>query len=293
MYLWILLAIGLAVAISISFMHDPKFLGMEVKQGTFKDVILAEELGEEAADALEVNLAHAADSSSGETSAGMPGSAATEADNSQGSETVASAGEQSVSHGDGPTYHPDPNIKSVLIFGDSMTILVANRLAQYGAKNGYRVTSITWDSSTTEKWSKCDTLDHFIERYKPDFIMITLGSNELFLRDFATRKPYVQKLIAKMGNIPFVWISPPNWKQDRGFNTFMTQVLPRGTFFNSNGLELPRQKDNIHPTMEGGATWTDSIMNWLKRTPHPLAAEMPDPGTPTKHNMHYYKANHR
>lgn len=251
-WLWLLLAVALAVVCGFSFLDNPRLWGVQLTQAPFPDVILAEQQPEE--------------ETASATAAPLPGEAAVVAE-------------------------PDTTVHSVLIFGDSMTILVANRLAAYGEKNGYEVASVTWDGSSSISWSSCDTLENYIARYKPDFIFVTLGSNELFLKNFDKRKPYVEKLVEKIGSIPFVWIGPPNWKEDVGFNAMMERTLPRGTYFDSNGLDLPRGKDHIHPTPNGGVTWTDSIMRWMARTPHPIPAEPPAPGVGTRtHHSHYFKA---
>lgn len=269
LYLWLLLALALAVVCGISFFDDARFGEIELTQAPFKETILAPEPeapGETVAgDEIEIPLDGTAAGTSGAPGGARPAPVI--------------------------TAEPDTTVKTVLIFGDSMTILVANRMAAYGEKNGYRVASVTWDGSSSVAWSSCDTLDNFISRYRPDFIMVTLGSNELFLKYFDKRKPYVEKLVEKIGDIPFVWIGPPNWKEDQGYNAMMESTLPPGTFFCSDGLDLPRGADHIHPTPAGGITWTDSIMRWMATTPHPIPAEMPDSGVKTrKHPTHYFKA---
>lgn len=307
-YLWILLAVGLAVAVSISLMHDPSFFGVQVKQGTFKEALLTEEGS--AADSLggDMNIAGQQLAADGTPLAspgqpGVPGTPSTDgtAPAQEQAQTAAPtppppAGKTAPYTGANTvvTYpQSGGDVKNVLIFGDSMTILVANRLAQYGKKNGFNVTSITWDSSSSVTWSKSDTLDNFLSRLNPDLVMIVLGSNELFLKDYNVRRQNIQQILAKIGNRPYLWISPPNWKEDKGYNAFMTSVLKPGTFYNSNDLDLPRQKDHIHPTMKGGETWTDSIMKWVPRSAHPFTAQMPDPGTSSSHDMHYFKSGHK
>ena len=288
LYLWLLLAIALGVAVAISLMHDPQFFGLSVKQGTFKEVILAEK-----------DTTEEKDTDIQKATPGQPWETTIAEGAKEEDKTAKAAGGKTgaASSGDGQNYagytpKPLSEIESILIFGDSMTILVANRLAQYGKKNGYRVNSVTWDASSTVSWANCDTLDNFIKRYHPDLIMITLGSNELFLKNFEKRRPDVERLLKKIGNIPYLWISPPNWKEDQGYNAFMRGILAPGTFFNSNNLDLPRKKDHIHPTSKGGEIWTDSIMKWIPKSAHPIKAEVPDSGTSSKHNVHYFKAKH-
>lgn len=253
LWLWVLLAVALAVVCGISFFDELKVGSYQLSQAPFPDVILAsDEPGEE--DEPESNLSWA---------------------ESEGGRVV----------------QADSTVRKVLIFGDSMTILVANRLAAYGEENGYEVESVTWDGSSTVSWSSCDTLDNYISRVRPDFIFVTLGSNELFLKNFDSRRPYVEKLVEKMGDIPFVWIGPPNWKEDVGFTAMMRKALPKGTYYDSNGLDLPRGADHIHPTPKGGVIWTDSIMAWMPYTPHPILSKRPDSKITTRsHKVHYFKA---
>lgn len=176
----------------------------------------------------------------------------------------------------------DSTVHKLLLIGDSMTILVGNRMAYYGAQNDYDVTSVTWYSSSTQVWGECDTLAYFIKEYDPDFIVVTLGSNELFIRNIDDRSKYVEKLMKTMGDIPFVWIGPPNWKEDTGINDMLERTLPKGTFFKTNGMQLERGGDHVHPTQKAADLWTDSIMRWMPKSRHPILANFPDTvsGTP-------------
>ena len=170
----------------------------------------------------------------------------------------------------------DTTVHSVMVFGDSMTILVANRIAYYGAQNGYDVNSVTWYSSSTKVWGECDTLRHFIKAYNPDFIMVTLGANELFINNIADRDKYVKKIMEQIGDIPFVWIGPPNWKPDTGINDMLEKTLPKGTFFLTNGMTLERGSDKMHPTQKAADQWADSIMRWMPDSRHPILSAFPD-----------------
>ena len=249
--LWLLLvvALGLFVAFSIY-----EFGGSEkewMKKGAFKDTLLAEEASDE-------------DSLSGD-SLKFP------APEAEGLKEPAG---------------PD-SIKHLLLFGDSMTILVGNRMAYYGAQNNFDVTSVTWYSSSTKIWGECDTLKHFIRTYNPDFIVVTLGANELFIRDIADRQKYVKKLMADMGDIPFVWVGPPNWKKDTGINDMLEETVGSSRFFRTDGMKLSRISDNVHPTQKAADLWADSIMRWIESSRHPIVANYPD--TVTKKPKHTRK----
>lgn len=175
--------------------------------------------------------------------------------------------------------------QSIFIFGDSMTYNLALRLAQYAKANGHRINSVNWDSSNTKIWADYDTLANCIARYKPTQIFISLGSNELYFKDPSSRLKYVRKILETIDTIPYVWIGPPNWKEDTGINDMLERACRPGTFFRSAGMEFKRKKDHIHPTREASALWVDSIMRWLPKSAHPFLAQTP-PDSIGKSNPH-------
>lgn len=165
--------------------------------------------------------------------------------------------------------------KSILLFGDSMTLNLALRLAKYAAQNGHTMHAVNWDSSNTKIWADCDTLTHYINEYSANFIFISLGSNELYFKKPEGRLPYVKRILEMIGDIPYVWIGPPNWKEDSGINDMLQATCAPGSFFRSAGMEFKRKKDKIHPTREASALWIDSIMRWMPKSRHPILAEFP------------------
>lgn len=165
--------------------------------------------------------------------------------------------------------------QSLFIFGDSMTFNLALRLAQYAKQNGHTIHSVNWDSSNTKIWAEHDTLAYYIEKYHPTQIFISLGSNELYYKDPESRAPYVKKILEVIDTIPYVWIGPPNWKEDTGINDMLQRICKKRSFFRSAGMQFKRKKDNIHPTRESSAVWVDSIMRWLPESSHPFMADMP------------------
>lgn len=149
------------------------------------------------------------------------------------------------------------------------------RLAQYAKQNGHTIHSVNWDSSNTKIWAEHDTLAYYIEKYHPTQIFISLGSNELYYKDPESRAPYVKKILEVIDTIPYVWIGPPNWKEDTGINDMLQRICKKRSFFRSAGMQFKRKKDNIHPTRESSAMWVDSIMRWLPESSHPFMADMP------------------
>ena len=94
----------------------------------------------------------------------------------------------------------------------------------------------------------------------------------------------IRAILSKIGNIPTIWIGPPNWCEDKGYNKLLREIMgPRG-YYPSYKLTFERQKDGRHPTMASSAMWMDKIVEWMNsgHCVHPFRLEMPD-----KHDRRY------
>lgn len=274
--LWALLGVALVIFLAVSF-FGPETL--PIKQAAFKEALTRERNAGEAADsAAELPKLDMAVAREGMVITDTAGHIVARVDRE--GHTVDTLGRPvDVSRIEAvedtrPVNEPDTTVGSVLVFGDSMTILVARRLGEYGKQNGYMVHSVTWDGSSSVAWSGSTKVEDYIEKYKPDFIFVTLGSNEIFLQNFDARAPNVKKLVSKFGGIPFVWVGPPIWVENRGWDEMMERTLPHGTYFRTD-MDLQRGKDHIHPTPKAGVQWTDSLMRWMRRSPHPIKTVRP------------------
>lgn len=191
----------------------------------------------------------------------------------------------------------DTTPQVILFFGDSMTQNLALRASAYARQNGHKIHTVNWDSSGTRIWSQSDTLDHYIERFHPTFVFISLGSNELYIRHLDKYREYVKTILSKIGDIPYVWVGPPNWKPDEGINDMLQSETAPGTFFRSAGIEMARKRDQIHPTRDAAAIWFDSIARWMPRSAHPIRLETPSDSISrtsrlSHTNIIYLKAQH-
>ena len=207
-----------------------------------------------------------------------------------GQPSIAVAGEKSddieaaAEDDNAPAEAVDTTKQRLLIFGDSMTQLLALRLSDYANKNGHTLTCVTWNGSGTKQWSETDTLVRYMRSVNPTHVFICLGSNELYSADLKNIRRRAEAIIQKVGKVPYTWVGPPNWAEDKGINTVLEQVAGKRHFFLSKGLKLPRQKDGRHPTYHGGVVWTDYLVSWLKsgKAAHPFLLEKPE-----KRNAHY------
>lgn len=171
----------------------------------------------------------------------------------------------------------DSTAKTILFFGDSMLEGLSPRLADYCKANGHTLYSVIWYSSTTQTWGACDTLQVFLRRHKPDYVFVCLGANELFVSDIANKREQpLRHILDMIGDRPYVWIGPPNWREDTGINDFLQSHLAAGSFFLTNGMEFDRKRDGAHPTAASARVWMDSVARWMPQNcSHPIMMDTP------------------
>lgn len=192
----------------------------------------------------------------------------------------------------------DETPQTILFVGDSMLEGLYPRLAAYAAENGHTLYSVIWYSSTSEVWGNSTKLAEYIEKVKPTYIFVSLGANELFVRDIATKRDkYVKTILSQIGDIPFVWIGPPNWKPDTGINDLVAKNVKgkkNGSFFVSNGMHFDRAKDGAHPTRKSARAWMDSVARWMPaNAAHPIKMNTPSVETAKAKRVFMHQPNEK
>lgn len=169
----------------------------------------------------------------------------------------------------------DTTSQRILLIGDSMIEELTFGFSNYAHANGHRLETVIWYGSSTEQWARTDTLSSFVSQFQPTFIVVCLGSNELFLKHPERRAPYIRSLVHAMNDIPFVWLCPPRWKMDSGICNVILQEVGEQRFFDSTRLQLSRKKDLRHPNRKGADLWMEAVAKWLSgtETAHPIALD--------------------
>ena len=181
---------------------------------------------------------------------------------------------------------PDTSAHRILFIGDSMVEGLRYRLSQYATANGHSMECVIWYSSSSKYWGQCDTLDYFIRRFDPSYIFVCMGANELFVRNLEEREAAVAEIIRKMGDLPFIWIGPPNWKPDTGINDILLRQCGKNRYYPSLRLSYERAKDGAHPVLKSYNMWADSVSTWLRdSSAHPILWDIPAQDTPKTHGV--------
>lgn len=252
MALWVLITLTLVIFVGLSFSEEMKVGHYTVTKARFPETLLAkDEAAEEKEGTIEIL------------------------------DTVPIPVETVV--------EPDTTVHSILVFGDSMTHHLAMSIAKYGTKNNYKVLGVTWESSSIPGWRHSGKIKQYIEMGKPDFIIISLGSNEMELKNFDRRIPDIEDILKQLGDIPYVWVGPPLWKEDKGLYAALKKALPNGKVFEiRNDVAIERGPDHVHPTRKGADVWADTLMRWIKKSDHPILTEIPDSGTSIRKHRFIY-----
>ena len=244
--LWILLSVAFAVIAAISFFGPVNIMGYQLRDSGLSELFSPMQTPQPQPD--EALLAAIGDSIAADTATMAP---------------------------------VDTLPKTILFVGDSMLDGLYPRLAAYARHNGHKLYAVIWYSSTSEIWGRSGKLASYIQRLKPDYVFLCLGANELFVKDIERKRDkYVGKIISEIGDIPYLWIGPPNWKPDTGINRLIASHASPGSFFLSDGMSFERSKDGAHPTKASSVQWMDSIVRWMPaHSPHPIRLELPDRAT--------------
>ncbi len=171
----------------------------------------------------------------------------------------------------------DTTSQRILLIGDSMLEGLMLRLKDYTAFNNHDLKTVIWYSSTTDYFGNSDTLSYFIKQYNPSYIMLVVGANELFVPDIIRkRNKYVKHMLKQIDTISFVWIGPPNWKDDTGINEMIVKNVGALRYFPSKNLNYQRSSDGAHPTHSSSSVWMDSIAVWImKKSLKPILLNKP------------------
>jgi len=171
----------------------------------------------------------------------------------------------------------DTTKQRILLIGDSMLEGLMLRLKDYTEANHHDLKPVIWYGSSTKIFGTHDTLAYFVRQFKPTYIWICLGGNELFVRGIKKeRDPYVKNILRQIGNCKYIWIGPPNWKEDTGINDLIVSNVGDLRFFPSKNLKYQRAKDGAHPTHAAAAIWIDSIASWVvNKSMYPIRLNRP------------------
>jgi len=155
----------------------------------------------------------------------------------------------------------------VLLIGDSEAGGMKNVLNDYCQSNGHKlVATVEWASATSLNFAKSDTISKIIKRYRPSFVFVLFGLNEVLAKDYSTRKALARQFQKRLNGIPYAWIGPTNWGYDYVVSDAFQAAADSAAFFSSKHLVLPKAIDGRHPSLPGYRIWMGNVANWLQES---------------------------
>ena len=174
-------------------------------------------------------------------------------------------------------YSNDTSHQRILMIGESMIEGMYLRFLKYSKVNGFSVKAKIWYGSSLGMWCKGDTFKKILDQIKPTYVIVAIGSNELFIPHIRTRQVYLTKILDWLKDYKFVWIGPPNWKEDTGIGEMYKENIPDDQYFLSRNIKYNRRKDGAHPTQESCNMWADTVAKWIMyKSAYPIKLENPD-----------------
>ena len=122
-------------------------------------------------------------------------------------------------------------------------------------------------SESIVSFDKSTKLRELLTKNNPDIVILTLGTNDVFVPYPQALAPNVQNIVKRIGSRECYWIGPPLWKPDTGIVAVIRDNAAPCKFFDSSPLKLERTHDGIHPTNQGGAEWADHFWAFFRGMP--------------------------
>jgi hypothetical protein len=110
-------------------------------------------------------------------------------------------------------------------------------------------------------------LSSLILQHQPDLVIVTLGGNEVAMRDPTVRAEPIRKIVETIGDRPCIWVSAPLWGPHTGIMKVIRDNCAPCRFVDTDAVapNLERLKDGVHPTLVERKRWARAMIDWLAR----------------------------
>ncbi len=157
--------------------------------------------------------------------------------------------------------------RKILLVGDSMAWSLGLEMQPLVEAGGDEFRFRHKTSDSIRAFAANNRLKEDLIKYKPDVVLISLGSNEGLIPKPESLAAPIKKIVAQVGDTPCYWIGPPMWTPDTGVVRVLEENAAPCRFFNSTPLKLDRRHDGYHPSREGSKRWAEAILAWIKANP--------------------------
>lgn len=156
----------------------------------------------------------------------------------------------------------------VFIVGDSLAVGLRRPLSSLATDHKVAFEWMAIQGTRIDQWANNQALFAALDRFKPDLILVSLGTNDEYMQLDAREKqrPHITKLLRELrSRAPVAWIGPPKLPKTgtNGAILLIQENVPSSHYYPSQKLEIPRGGDKLHPTTAGYAGWAAKIWSWI------------------------------
>ena len=170
-----------------------------------------------------------------------------------------------------------PKIKSgmkIFLLGDSLAVGLTPPLSALASEHKVGFKAMAKSGTRIDQWSNNAALYQAIQDFKPDLILVSLGTNDEYMKldAHAKQAPHIRTLLQQLRkSAPVVWIGPPKlpstgfyaWSKTNGALPLIHEHVPSSHYFPSHELAIPRAPDQLHPNVKGAAGWAGEIWKFI------------------------------
>ena len=170
----------------------------------------------------------------------------------------------------------------VVLIGDSLGVGLRKPIASLADSEGIWFQGQACGGTMIFQWIREDTKfgtcrfgQQLVRAAQPTVVLISLGTNDAFADtdEIEWERPKLEQLlqdIVDMGARP-VWIDPPKLETAPNIQ-LVTEMIYSSPIaksigmphFRSDLLDIQMSGDQIHPTGQGYAVWSDALWRWLR-----------------------------
>ena len=151
--------------------------------------------------------------------------------------------------------------------GDSLAVGLSPHIESMSKQLGNKFSSLARSGSRIDQWASDKNLDQRLASFRPDVVLVSLGTNDEYLGAGAAQRQYPSTvtLLKKLhdAGADVYWIGPPTLAKRNGVVEMIQSQVPSSDYFDSRKLNIPRGPDKLHPTARGYAAWAGAVWHWL------------------------------
>ncbi len=154
----------------------------------------------------------------------------------------------------------------ILHIGDSqLSRGYKSTLAAFFAEAGATFQQETWVGSKAKSWVVSGRASNLMRSFRPNVVLITLGTNTLRYQKPARERSWVLALIDRTAGTECFWIGPPPLIDDlHGYNEWLKKNTAPCRYFDSRVMDFQKRSDRkFHVTSEQGAIWAERVWQFM------------------------------